>query len=215
MTNCKVLWKKPYYSLLKDSKLKHLSGFKAPTVSRNLFMTAGWCLPLCCIVLMTWFCLICSFRFRAYVCIHSVPFLGIQWHVFILLDCCEKTPCPRQLFQRKALNWGFTYSFRGLLLDHHGWRQIGMELKEYLGALHPDPQVADSEWQILTDWCGLLKPQSPSSEIHLLKQATPPNSSQKVPLSLGLNIQTNEPIKVIFIHTKLVCLYMHDLCIQA
>ena len=93
--------------------------------------------------------------------------------------------------KEKAVNWGFTYSFRGLLPDHHGRKQTGMELKEQLGVLHPGPQVVGRESQILTVRCGLLKPQSPSSEQHLLQQVTPPNSSPKVPLSLGPSIQTN------------------------
>lgn len=41
------------------------------------------------------------------------------------------------LTKEKAFNQGLACSFRGFVHDHHGVKQTGMVLEQYLRALHP------------------------------------------------------------------------------
>jgi hypothetical protein len=52
---------------------------------------------------------------------------AIQCMSLLQFYCCEEKSWPRQLLEKKALNWGLAYSFRGLVYDHYGGKHGNTE----------------------------------------------------------------------------------------
>lgn len=65
-------------------------------------------------------CLVCRHVYLVCVCVYACMFASVCVCVsYLLLHCCEE-----ELLKKKAFNWRFAYSIRGLVHYYHGGIQI-------------------------------------------------------------------------------------------
>ena len=125
-------------------------------------------------------------------------YIHMYIHSILATSCYEETPLTMWLLQKKIFNWGLSYSFGGLVHDHHDRKQKGVALDQYLRALNPDMQATDRErdWA----WSGLLNLQCQRSVTHLLHQGHISYPSQMF-TNWAPSIQIHEPMEaVMFSH---------------